>query len=389
MQAPKRGFTQTEFENRVALLQNKMQEHRLDCVFLTSEHHFRYYSGFHSQFWQSPTRPWFLIVPSSSKPIAVVPEIGASALKETWLDEVHTWASPSLLDDGISLLTQVFKEQTRAFHRIGVPMGQEDVIRMPYKNFQTIKENLSFLDFVDSSQILKELLVVKSQEEQDKIKFICHVASQGFSEFPEFSQVGKTQREICQSFKKRLYELGADDCPYMIAASGQEGYDSIITGPTDKKIEEKDLFIVDTGSTYDGYFCDFDRNFYFGSEPSAALKKANEILFEATEAGFNAAKPGNTVFDMWKAMVSVLEKGGASTASVGRLGHGLGMQLTEYPSLYHEERLTLKEGMVLTLEPGMTISAGKEMVHEENILITSEGSEFLSERASPEITCLF
>ena len=388
MLPPKRGFTQSEFEKRVSKVQGKMKEKNIDVLLLTSEHHFRYFSGFFSQFWQSPTRPWFLVIPSDAKPIAIVPEIGSAALQATWLDDIYTWPSPAPKDDGLSLVSQVLREKSSFFQRIGVPMGQEDVIRMPFKNFRWIQEDLSSKHFVDASQILKDLLVVKSEEELEKIKFICHVASEGFKAFPSFAEEGRSQREVCREFKKTLMDLGADDCPYMIAASGQEGYDNIITGPSDTKLCAGDLFIVDTGSTFDGYFCDFDRNYFFGKNPSDRLKKSNEILFQATEAGFAAAKPGGNVFDMWQSMVSVLEAGGASAASVGRLGHGLGMQLTEYPSLYAHENLTLREGMVLTLEPGMMVSPGKEMVHEENILITEDGAEFLSDRVQRDLICL-
>ena len=84
-------------------------------------------------------------------------------------------------------------------------------------------------------------------------------------------------------------------------------------------------------------------------------------------------------------MWSVLEKGGALGNSVGRMGHGLGMELTEWPSVMPGDDTLLEPGMVLTIEPGMSFAPGKEMVHEENILITEEGARILTRRAPAEM----
>ena len=84
-------------------------------------------------------------------------------------------------------------------------------------------------------------------------------------------------------------------------------------------------------------------------------------------------------------MNNVMQKGGALGNSVGRLGHGLGLQLTEWPSNTAKDNTILEPGVILTLEPGMEYLPGKEMVHEENIVITENGPEWLTQRASEEL----
>ncbi|MDH5354826.1 MAG: M24 family metallopeptidase, partial [Gammaproteobacteria bacterium] len=110
-----------------------------------------------------------------------------------------------------------------------------------------------------------------------------------------------------------------------------------------------------------------------------------DTVFQSTEAGFAAAKPGNTTSDIWRAMWKVLEAGGAEGNDIGRMGHGLGTQLTEWPSNTATDNTELLPGMVLTLEPGMSYDGGKQMVHEENILITDSGAIMLSKRAAAEL----
>src|SRR5690606_16179563 len=101
---PKRGFTPAEFERRVARAQEIMHRHKLDAVFVTSPPNVRYFTGFDSQFWESPTRPWFVVVPLEGHPIAVIPEIGAPEMALTWVRDIRTWPAPVPSDDGISLL---------------------------------------------------------------------------------------------------------------------------------------------------------------------------------------------------------------------------------------------------------------------------------------------
>lgn len=95
---PERGFPVSEFEGRLQRIQALMEDEGVEGILLMSEPEVRYFSGFHTLFWQSPTRPWFLFVPVDSKLIAIIPEIGAALMRETWIDNIRTWSAPSLDD---------------------------------------------------------------------------------------------------------------------------------------------------------------------------------------------------------------------------------------------------------------------------------------------------
>jgi len=131
---------------------------------------------------------------------------------------------------------------------------------------------------------------------------------------------------------------------------------------------------------HDGYFCDFDRNFAVG-DVSEDVRDGHAKLIAATEAAFGLARPGMRASDLFHAMDQIV--GGGSDA--GRLGHGLGMQLTEGLSLIPDDSTVLAAGMVLTLEPSMAVSAGKILVHEENIAIADDGAVWLSTPAPPQL----
>jgi len=357
---------------------------KIDAMLLTTEPNVRYFSGFFTQFWLSPTRPWFLLVPLEGKPVAVIPTIGVVGMLDTWIDDVRSWSSPQPGDDGISLLSNAIKELPIRFGRIGASLGLESYLRMPALDFELLKSNLTTTEIVDCSRLLLELCSIKSTAEVEKIKYVCELTSDSFNALPEFARVGNSEREIVQTMRIDLLRRGADNTPFMVSASGPDGYDNIIMGPTDRRLANGDLLIIDTGTTFDGYYCDFDRNFAFGYASDSA-RKAYETVFTSTDAGFAAAIPGATTSDIWRAMWTVLEAGGAEGNDIGRMGHGLGIQLTEWPSNTATDNTVLKPGMVMTLEPGMTYNQGKQMVHEENILITDSGATMLSKRAAPEL----
>ena len=382
--SPPRGFPAAEFEARTARAQAMMAEAALDVLLLTTEPEVRYFSGFLTQFWQSPTRPWFLLLPATGKPVAVIPAIGADCMAETWLDDIRTWSSPRPDDEGVSLLADTLSELAGPKPRIGVPQGPETHLRMPLEDFRDLRERLASAEVVDASDIVRSLRMVKSAAEIEKIAHVCDLVSAVFEDLPSFVQAGMSEIEIFRRFKIACLERGADDVSYLVGGAGPGGYGSIISPPSDRRVGAGDVLMLDTGAVFDGYFCDFDRNYAFG-QASEAASRAYAALFEATDEGFAAARPGATAADVFRAMQAVLVKAGAQDSDVGRMGHGLGMQLTEWPSNRAGDETVLQPGTVLTLEPAMSIEPGKAMVHEENLVIEEQGPRYLTRRAPPEL----
>lgn len=114
-----------------------------------------------------------------------------------------------------------------------------------------------------------------------------------------------------------------------------------------------------------------------------------EALVRATEAGLRTVRPGATCTDVFTAMRREIEDAGFPAGTVGRMGHGLGMQLTEWPSHREGDHTVLVPGMVITLEPALTLYPGHDMVHEENLVVREDGIELLSRRAPETIVELW
>ena len=380
---PERGFAKEEFEQRLIRAQKIMKSYKLDGLLLTSPQNIRYFTGYDSQFWESPTRPWFVVVPSSGKPIGIVPEIGESEFKKTWLDDIKSWPSPRPDDEGISLVKSTLDDLQKIYGQIGAEFGKEMAIRMPVRDLLKLKEIIK-TNIVDASDAIWDMRMIKTNNEIERIKFICSIASDAYNSLPAKLAIGDTERAAVNKLKIDILNRGADNVPFMPGISGPGGVSQIVCGPSDRILENGDILFIDTGSTFDGYFCDFDRNFAFGSV-SSDVERVNEVLWQATEAGIKAAVPGATTHDVFNAMNKIIEDGGAIGNNVGRLGHGLGLQLTEPPSHRPKEKTIIKENMVLTIEPGMEYEKDKMLVHEENIVIHKDSAELITKRAPREI----
>ena len=380
------GFETPEFQARVARAQGHMGIASLDALLLTTEPEVRYFTGYLTRFWESPTRPWFVILPATGAPIAVIPSIGEPLMGQTWVQDIRTWRSPDYSDDGIGLLAEALGDVVPEGGRIGVPSGPETHLRLPLASWTDLRQRMATCSFTDDAGILRRLRLIKSGAEVEKIAAACRVADAAFARVPEIARAGTPLAGVFRAFQMLCLEEGADWVSYLAGGAGPGGYGDIIAPATQTPLETGDVLMLDTGVVRDGYFSDFDRNWSVG-RPSGATRDAYARLLDASDAAFATARPGATAADLFHAMDGVLT-GGAGGSDAGRYGHGLGMQLTEWPSLIPDDHTVLEPGMVLTLEPGLETDGGKVLVHEENIVITPTGARYLSIPAPRELTVI-
>ena len=368
-----------------------MRTNGIDTLWLTTHPDIHYLTGFLTPFWQSPTRPWYLLVPQSGKPVAVIPGIGEQCMQRTWIDDIRTWSSPDPHDDGVGLLVDTLLELAGSSPTLGVAMSRETYLRCCLDDQEAIRAALPDASWVDATPAIRPVRQIKSAAEIEKLRYICAVANTAFDRVPDIITTGMTTSQAFKAFKIACLQSGADDCAYLVGAAGASGYNDIISPPDDHLIEAGDIMILDTGCTFDGYYCDFDRNFAF-TQVDQATAGAHQRVWDATEAALDIIRPGVTCAELYQAMQDVMEDGRGelkpSDTGVGRLGHGLGIELTETPSIAAFDNTPLQAGMVMTLEPGYSYAPSKMMVHEENLVITETGYELLSRRAPRDIRVL-
>mmetsp|Transcript_32860 Transcript_32860/g.60346 ORF Transcript_32860/g.60346 Transcript_32860/m.60346 type:complete len:451 (+) Transcript_32860:59-1411(+) len=383
-------FTAEEFTDRLQRAQQKMKEQGLGALLLTMEVHHFYFTGVKSEFWQSPTRPYYLVIPRIGGMIAVVPSISGSLYEENveLIDAVHTWPAPVPEDDGISLLEEALRQALKksdAGNVIGTELGWEFQLRMPVSDFNRLSKLMEEggASFTDATLLLKRLRAVKSDAEIALMRKNCQAQSAVMSSIPVHA--GMTEKEAARTARTELTKAGADRVPYVACRSGMGGYEDIVGSASNRVLEDGDVLIIDTGSVLDGYFCDFNRNWHIGeltaSPMTEELTKIQAALYRAVDAGIREARPGRTTADIFHAMAAELP---ATGSSVGRMGHGVGLAITEWPSILPGEagqNVTLEAGMVLAIEPSAGFGSGNQfLVHEEDVVVSEGGGVILSVR---------
>jgi len=389
-------FEVPEYERRLAAVQEAMHKSRLDAIMITSEDHFRYFTGWHSPTWSNLTRPRYAILPRIGSIVLVVPSSNTIITARTsWISDVRTWVAPCPSDDGITLVREAIREVTSVHGRIGAELGPESRLTMPVGDFRRLAKEVSPVEIVDAYPLLRRLLNVKSPAEIEKMYKIGQIASAAYEALPGTLKRGMTIKEACTLYKCDLLARGAETLPYIIAVCEQYGYPCINLEPSNKKIENNDILIIDTAATFEGYHCDFNREFAFGGVQDL-VRKIYDIVWEATDIGIEATQPGRTVSDVWQAIAISMEKSANKLGvpfepvEVGRMGHGVGLRMCEPPSIAPDDNTPIEFGTVLTIEPNMVyhidVKGEKRryvLVHEENIAVTENGVRLLTRRAPP------
>lgn len=380
-------FPAREYHTRLARLQAEMAGAGLDALLLTTSADVFYVTGFLTRFWESPTRPWFVVVPVAGDPVAVIPAIGADLMGRTWITNIRTWDAPDPRDDGVGLLADTLGGLVPERGRIGLPMGRETHLRMPLADYDALCRRLAPRRFVDGTAPVHRVREVKSEAEIEKIRESCAIAGRAFARVSEFARAGRPLDQVFRDFQIALLEEGADWVSYVAGGAGPDGYGDVISPAGPQPLAPGDVLMLDTGAVRAGYFCDFDRNWAIGPASDLA-RRTHAALWQATDDALQTLRPGMRARDAHRLMTESLTRHGA-TPGAGRLGHGLGITLTEWPSFTPLDDTELRDGMVLALEPGAVVAEGRIMVHEENIVLRADGAELLSPRTParlPEIT---
>ena len=392
-------ISEAEYRARVATIQKAMARERLDALLITSEDNYRYITGFNSPTWHNLTRPRYCIVPLAGDPTVVVPANNTAIVEETsWVKDVKWWIAPCPADDGVTLTVEALKARAGRFNRVGAELGPQSRLTMPVGDFFRIKAAMVPTEIVDGDWMLREIRMVKSPAEIEHLRFVGQAVSRAFEALPRRIAAGETEKQVAEKLQADFLRRGVEKIPYLVGVSGAGGYRNIHLSPQDRVLRRGDILVFDTGCSYKGYYCDFDREYSFG-KPTDRIRRMYDIVWKATQAGIDAVRPGATCSDIWNAQAKIIlaakETSGLDfdLAKNGRMGHGLGMRMCEPPSIHPEDYTVLKPGMTLTIEPGISYTHdGKNgpeprvMVHEENVAVTGDGVTMLTRRAPPEMS---
>ena len=251
----------------------------------------------------------------------------------------------------------------------------EDTLTLAQYN--RLKEALGEVRLVTWSGVVEGLRKIKSKEEIAKIKKAVELAQKAYLGVKEDIKPGKVERDVALDMEFIMRKAGAQAAAFdFIVASG---YRSALPHGTasSKEIQAGDLVILDFGARWEGYHSDITRTLKVG-EWSDWGEKIYRLVLEAQEAALEAVKPGMMAKDVDALARRVIEKGGYGGFFGHGLGHGVGLEVHEAPSLSPSSQDILEEGMVFTLEPGIYLPGKGGVRVEDMVYLGPHGPEVLT-----------
>lgn len=246
------------------------------------------------------------------------------------------------------------------------------------EGFWTYSQHSSFLKVIDDkteliavNENISKLRAIKDEEEQRILKQAAELTDSAFSHIISKIKPGIRESDVALELEFYMRQRGATSASFKyIVASGKRG--ALPHGvATDKVLNEGDMVTIDFGCIYKGYCSDMTRNFVLGT-PSAEQMKIYKIVLEAQEEAFKSIKAGVATKEVDSVARSVIEKAGYGDYFGHGLGHGVGLDIHEQPSLSPKSDAVLESGMVVSVEPGIYLPNWGG-IRIEDVVIIEEG----------------
>jgi Xaa-Pro aminopeptidase len=241
---------------------------------------------------------------------------------------------------------------------------------LAYAQVETLRSG--GLDAVPRVGLVEQLRAVKDEHELDAIRRACKITDRMYERLREVRFIGRTELEVSWDVTRLFHEEGGDGL----------AFESIVgAGPTgarpharagNRTIERSELVVIDAGCTIDGYASDYTRTFSTGPVDEQA-REAYAVVLAAQETALETIRPGVAGIDADAAARGVVEDSQFAGMFGHGLGHGLGLDVHEAPTMSTLSSDTLAVGNVVTVEPGVYVEGKFGVRIEDDVVVTADG----------------
>jgi Xaa-Pro aminopeptidase len=265
-----------------------------------------------------------------------------------------------------------------AIARLGLKRVGYEPARMTCDLFEALKARLPIrASLAPAPGWIEELRMVKTAEEIARIRRSVETNSRAFEEAVARVRPGMSEQRLAAELEYRMRRLGAEKPSFetIVAAGARSALPH--AQPTAARLREGDLVVVDMGAFQDGYASDMTRVLFLG-RPGARVKRTYRAVLEAQLAAIDRVRPGVGAAQVDRAARRVLKGYGLDGAFVHSTGHGLGLEIHEPPRIGMRSKAVLREGMAITIEPGVYLEGFGGIRIEDTIIVTASGCEMLT-----------
>ena len=257
-----------------------------------------------------------------------------------------------------------------------------EAAHVSYDSYKILAEGPA--ELVPRVGIVEGLRAVKDEDEIAAIRRAAELADEGFRRLAASPFVGRTERDLAWQLEKSFRDLGADGSSFpAIVAAGPNGA-LPHANPGERVVERGQLVVVDAGCVVDGYCSDCTRTYSTGGLPDE-LAAIYEICLAAQLASLEAVLPGAEGVAVDAVAREPISAAGYGEAFAHGLGHGVGLEIHEMPTLSTLSVDTLAVGNIVTVEPGIYLP-GLGGVRIEDFVVVREGGPEVLTHLPKELT---
>ena len=342
---------------KLTKLRQALQQSSLDALLVTSEFNRRYITGF-----------------TGTAGVALVTKEDA-----VFITDFRYTSQANDQVEGFRVVQHsgsLIKEVATQVEKLGVKTLGFEQDAMTFAEYEQYKENVSS-QFVPTSGLIEKIRLIKTPQEITIIKAACAIADDAFTHILNFIEPGKTELEVANELEFFMRKQGATSSSFdTIVASGLRS--ALPHGvATNKVIEKGDFVTLDYGALYNGYISDMTRTIAVG-EPSEKLVDMYNAVLASQLLALEKVGPNMTGKEADAIARDYLTAQGYGEAFGHSLGHGIGLEVHEAPSLSVRGETVLEPNMTVTLEPGVYLPGIGGVRIEDDILITATGNEKLT-----------
>ncbi|MBA2873802.1 M24 family metallopeptidase [Thermaerobacillus caldiproteolyticus] len=344
-----------------------LQEQNISFALITSTPNVFYLSGFYSD---PHERLLALLVFPNSEPMLVCPQMEVSQAKRAgWQYDTLGYSDT---DNPWELIYKNINARQVVPEQIAIEKSHLSLER--YEQLHTYFPVRSFLN---AEEKLRELRMIKDEKEIVILRQAAELADFGVDIGIKALAEGKTELDIIATIEYELKKKGVREMSFAtMVLTGQKTADPHGV-PGLATVQHGDFVLFDLGVVLDGYCSDITRTVVVG-KATDEQKTIYETVLKAQLAAIHASRPGTEIGSIDKEARAIIEQAGYGAYFTHRVGHGLGIEVHEYPSMNATNTMPLQRGMVFTIEPGIYVPSIGGVRIEDDVFITDDGVETLT-----------
>ena len=347
-----------------------MARNNLDAVYITKPVSIAYLTGFHAE----PFERLMALAVRADRATLIVPAIEREkAARDADQADVVSWRDG---EDGYALVRTALEgcaEVGVEKEHLTLQAAETLIARTAAREMH---RGASARDFVDASPEIRRLRRIKNQAELEKLGRAGAITDAGGEQVIESLSPGMTELEVSVMIGAAIGEHGGTLSFESLVQSGPNSALPHVR-PTSRKLAEGDFVLLDFGAAFDGYRADTTRMAVVG-EPSERHKEIHGLVLAAHDAAIAAVRAGTTTGSVDAAARQLIEAAGMGDLFFHRVGHGLGLEAHEDPSLDPGSATVLEAGMVFTIEPGIYIPGWGGVRIEDDVVVERAGCRLLT-----------